>query len=158
MPEAAALEVPLVPEMIHRPDAPAHMMRVKPHGRRLTVRLGRRVIAESRDAVTVLEIGRDVADPVHYLPLRDVRAELAESGRSTHCPLKGDTSYFDLVGAGGTGEGGTGEGGAGEGGAGEGGKEIGWSYTRPLPFARVLEGRIAFDAARVVFESAPLSG
>ena len=129
------LAVPLVPGMIHRPEAPRHMMRIKPAERRVRVRLGQRTLAESTRALRLIEIGRDVADPVLYLPLEDVVATLAESGRSTHCPLKGDTTYFDL--ADGTAD------------------AIGWSYTRPLPFAAELAGHIAFDAARVTFESAP---
>lgn len=133
---AETLPTPLVPEMIHRPDAPGHMMRIKPAARLVRVRVGGATVAESRRALQVIEIGRDVADPVLYLPLEDVAATLVESERTTHCPLKGDTTYFDLAD-----------------GAADG---IGWSYTRPLPFAEALAGHIAFDASRATFESAPL--
>ena len=132
---ATTLAVPLVPEMIHRPDAPGHMMRVRLAGRLVRVRVGGRTIAESRRALQLIEIGRDVADPVLYLPLEDVAATLVESGRTTHCPLKGDATYFDLA----------------DGAA----DEIGWSYARPLPFAEALAGHVAFDASRATFESAP---
>lgn len=132
----ATLPVPLVPEMIHRPDAPSHMMRVKPLERLVRVRIGGETIAESRDTLQLVEIGRDLADPVLYFPRGDVTAELVENARTTHCPLKGDTTYFDLAD-----------------GAGE---EIAWSYTDPLPFASALRDHVAFDASRVTFESAPL--
>lgn len=135
MSDAATLPVPLVPEMIHRPDAPGHMMRIKPLARRIRVRVGGETIAESESALQLIEIGRDVADPVLYLPFDDVTAKLVESARTTHCPLKGDTTYFDLAGGG--------------------ADEIGWSYTSPLPFAEALAGHIAFDASRASFESAP---
>ena len=132
----ATLPVPLVPDMVHRPDAPGHMMRIKPLGRRLRVRLGDETIAETRRALTLIEIGRDVADPVLYVPRGDVVVDLVENARTTHCPLKGDTTYFDLAS-----------------GAAD---EISWSYTRPLPFAEALTDHVAFDASRVTFESAPL--
>ena len=131
------LPVPLVPEMIHRPGEPSHMMRVKSAGRRVAVRFRGREIAASDRALRVMEIARDVYDPVLYLPLDDVSAPLAKTGRSTHCPLKGDTTYYDLADD-------------------PEGTEIGWSYTRPLPIATVLEGYIAFDPARVSVEEGPL--
>ncbi len=128
------LAVPLVPDMIHRPGAPAHMMRIKPAGRRVTVRLGDAVLGSSDAALRVIEIGRDVYDPILYLPRADVSVALVETARTTHCPLKGDTSYYDVEGA----------------------REIAWSYTRPLPFARALEDHVAFDPARVTAEEGPL--
>lgn len=128
------LPVPLVPDMIHRPEAPAHMMRVKPAGRRVTVRLGEDVLAVSDSALRVIEIGRDVYDPILYLPRADVSARLGEAARTTHCPLKGDTTYFDIASA----------------------PEIAWSYTRPLPFADGLRDHVAFDPARVTIEEGPL--
>ena len=136
----AALETPLVSGMIHRPGTPAHMMRVRPAGRWVTVRLDDEVIARSRRVALLIEIGADVYDPAYYVPLDDVTADLVPTERSTHCPLKGDTTYYDL--------GPTGERGAVEG--------IGWSYTSPLEWAVELRGLIAFDPARVRIETAPL--
>ena len=133
---ARTLSTPLVPDMIHRPGVPAHMMRIKPLERRVRVRVGGEIVAESRRALQLIEIGRDVADPVLYLPREDVSAALADNARTSHCPLKGDTSYFDLA---------NGE-----------ADEIAWSYTHPLPFATALEGHLAFDASRATFESAPV--
>ena len=137
----ATLETPLVGDMIHRPDAPAHMMRIRPAEREVTVRLGEETIAVSRRAMLLVEIGRDVYDPVYYPPIDDVSADLVPVDRSTHCPLKGNTTYSDL-GANGTR------------GAVE---EIGWSYTEPLEWAGELRGLIAFDPKRVRIEIAPIS-
>ena len=133
---SAILPIPLVPAMIHRPDAPAHMMRIKPAARLVRIRLGGTVIAESRRALLLVEIGRDVADPVFYLPREDVTAALVDGARTTHCPLKGDTSYFDLAGGAVA--------------------EIAWSYTSPLPFAAELADHLAFDSSRTSVEIAPL--
>ena len=49
---ADALPVPLVDGMIHRPGAPAHMMRIAPANRRVTVRAGDVVLAASDPART----------------------------------------------------------------------------------------------------------
>ena len=124
----ATLDTPLVDGMIHRPDAPAHMMRLRPAGREVIVRLGGREIARSRDAAILVKIGRDVHDPAYYLPMGDV-AGLIATERSTHCPLKGDTTYYDLAPSG----------------KGEGAAEIAWSYTAPLEWAEGLRGLVAFD-------------
>lgn len=136
----AMLETPLVSGMIHRPDEAAHMMRVRPIGREVTVRLGDEIVARSRRAVLLVEIGKDVYDPAYYLPLSDVAVDLVPTERSTHCPLKGDTTYYDL--------GSTGER--------DGVEAIGWSYTEPLEWAGELRGLIAFDPAQVRIETAPL--
>ena len=136
----ATLETPLVGGMIHRPDRPAHMMRIKPLGREVTVRYGDEVIARSRRALMLIEIGSDVYDPAFYLPLDDVTADLVPMERSTHCPLKGDTTYYDL---GATDARGTVE-------------EFGWSYTEPLEWAADLRGMIAFDPSRARLDIAPI--
>ena len=121
-----SLDIPLVPRMIHRPDAPAHMMRAKPMERTVRVVREGEVLAEGRP-LQVIEIGRDVYDPVYYFHRSDVRAELEDTPKSTHCPLKGDTTYLDVndVGA------------------------IAWSYTKPLKLADILRDRVAFDAGAV---------
>ena len=146
------LETPLVEGMIHRPDAPAHMMRLRPAGREVIVRLATRdgagkgagkgegeEIARSRDAMVLIEIGRDVHDPAYYLPLADA-AGLVATDRTTHCPLKGDTTYYDLAPSDARGA----------------VAEIAWSYADPLEWARDLRGLVAFDPARVGIETAPL--
>ena len=140
----ATLETPLVDGMIHRPDAPAHMMRLKPAGREVIVRMNDEghhgeEIARSRGAMVLIEIGRDVYDPAYYLPMADARG-LAPSDRTTHCPLKGDTTYYDLAETGGR----------------MGVNAIAWSYTAPLEWAEPLRGLVAFDPERVSIETAPL--
>ena len=75
MSDADALPVPPVDGMIHRPDAPAHTMRIAPAKRRVSV--DGVTLATSDAALRPVEIGRDPYPPTYYLPLGDVRARLA---------------------------------------------------------------------------------
>ncbi len=90
--------VTLVRNAIHNPDEPRHFMRVVPApSRQVAVAAGRQVAASDR-AVVVKEVGRDIYDPVVYFPRDDVDMTLLERiDKSTYCPLKGDTEYFDVV-------------------------------------------------------------
>jgi uncharacterized protein (DUF427 family) len=115
---------------IHNPDNDAHFMRIKPVQARIRVRRGDTLLVESDNALRVLETGRDVYDPVIYVPEIDVVGALEPvADKSTHCPLKGDCSYFTRDG-----------------------QEIAWSYDRPLAIAEQLRGYIAFHANKVTIE------
>jgi uncharacterized protein (DUF427 family) len=60
-----------------------------------SVRAGGAVLGESSDA---LELREGDHPPVIYFPRDDVAmAFLDASDKSTHCPLKGDASYFSVV-------------------------------------------------------------
>lgn len=139
MSEPDTLPVPLIEGMIHRPEAPAHMMRIAAAGRLVTVRAGDRTLAESARALRLVEIGRDLYPPLYYLPLEDVRVALEATGKSTHCPLKGDTTYHDWHPEGEAPV-----------------RELAWVYDRPLPWAAELAGHVAFDPARTTIVDAPL--
>ena len=92
------VDVTLVKNAIHNPNEPRHFMRIVPAGGRRIASVGGHVVAESEAAVVVKEVGRDIYDPVVYFPRSDVdMATLTTIDKSTHCPLKGDTEYFDLV-------------------------------------------------------------
>ena len=138
----ARAQVTLSRETIHNPDEPRHYMRIKPVTGEVRVRLDGRLLAASRRALRVLEAGRDIYDPVFYLPPADVRADLSPADRRTFCPLKSHASYFDLVSDRGEVE----------------AAEIAWSYREALDCATELKGLIAFDAARVAFEEHPAPG
>ena len=134
-------DITFVTKGIHRPDEPRHFMRLKPVMGGVRISRGGQELARSGKALRVLEAGRDLYDPVVYLPREDVSASLREvEGKSTHCPLKGDTAYFDLMAA--------------DGSIAE--RNIAWSYTKPLSFAMELKDLIAFDPAKVsVMEQGP---
>lgn len=106
-------------------------MRIRPIPRLVRVRVGDLVLAESRDAVRVTEVARDVYDSVVYFPRVDVADSLERvPEKSTHCPLKGDAVYYRM-GA---------------------GNELAWSYEAPFDFAAELKDRVAFYADSVVLE------
>jgi uncharacterized protein (DUF427 family) len=87
--------------------------------------VGGETIADSRDVFMLHESG---LQPIYYFPPDDVRSEFLEpSDRHTHCPKKGDASYWTIR-------------------AGETVVEAGaWYYPEPLPGApERLRGLIAF--------------
>ena len=133
-------DVTLAQETIHNPSEPRHFMRLKPVGRRVRIRLGDEVLAETTRALRVLEVGKDLYDPVLYVPDEDVVARLGPNDRTTHCPLKGDAAHFDLIGEDGTVR----------------QPKIAWSYREPLGHASGLAGRTAFYTDRLTVEEAPL--
>ncbi|WP_421859114.1 DUF427 domain-containing protein [Oricola sp.] len=115
---------------IHNPYNDAHFMRIKPVSGAVRVTRGDRVLAQSAKAIRVMETGRDVYDPVIYIPSGDVSDALhAVPGKTTHCPLKGDASYFALDG-----------------------EEIAWTYGEPFDWAHELAGHVGFYAGKVTIE------
>jgi uncharacterized protein (DUF427 family) len=129
----------LVATAIHRPGEPRHFMRLKPVDRRVRIRHGDTLLAETTDALRLLEVGKDLYDPAFYLPPAAITCRLVRTSRTSHCPLKGDAVYFDLVY--------------------EAGAvvlpEIAWSYPEPLAIAGELAGRIAFYPDHLIIEEGP---
>jgi uncharacterized protein (DUF427 family) len=81
-------------------------------------------IADSRRALLLLERSHR---PVYYFPMDDVRMDLlTATNKHTHCPRKGDASYWTI--------------------------EVGdrrsenaaWSYLDPIPQATEIKGYVAF--------------
>jgi uncharacterized protein (DUF427 family) len=107
------------------PPPPGRAVYLEPTPRRLRVEVGGETIADSRDAMLLHESG---LQPVYYFPPDDVRADVLEpSGKHTHCPKKGDASYYTIR-------------------VGDRVVESGaWYYPEPLPDAPpLLKGLIAF--------------
>lgn len=121
--------LPDIPEAIRNPDNPRHFMVVKPVPRRVQIFDGDTLVAETTDAIRVMEVGKTLYDPVLYVPESDIRVPLSAIDKTTHCPLKGDASYHAHDG-----------------------EEIAWSYELPFGFAVVLASRRAFwtDKVRIV--------
>jgi uncharacterized protein (DUF427 family) len=116
---------------------PEHRIETKPAGVRVRVTFNGEVIADSRDAIRLEE---NKYAPVYYLPRKDVKMErLARTTHSTHCPFKGDASYYTLS---------------------VGGRTVAnavWSYEQPYDEMSVIKDRLAFypdkvDAISVVQE------
>ena len=78
-----------------REIAPNGLVATEPAGKHIKVSFGGEVILDTTDAITLLE---ESHDPVTYVPLADFTAGvLKASDTRTHCPRKGDASYFSLV-------------------------------------------------------------
>jgi uncharacterized protein (DUF427 family) len=77
--------------------AGAHRISTSSSTRRVRVEHEGRVLAESSRAVELEETGL----PTRYsLPREDVRLDLLEASDTTsHCPFKGDATYFSAAGA-----------------------------------------------------------
>lgn len=86
----------LTNDAIHNPSEPRHFMDVTPVSRCVRISLGARQLAQSKMARRIIEVGKTFYRPMIYVPTDDVAAELRVSERTTSCPLKGQTTYFDL--------------------------------------------------------------
>jgi uncharacterized protein (DUF427 family) len=76
------------------PPPPGRALYLEPTPKRIRVVVGGETVADSRAAMMLHESGHQ---PMYYFPPEDVRAELLEpSDRSTHCPKKGDASYYTI--------------------------------------------------------------
>ncbi|MEP3280341.1 MAG: DUF427 domain-containing protein [Stappiaceae bacterium] len=125
----------LVKGAIHNPNEPRHFMRIKPVNKVVTISLKNEPLAKTTHALRLMEVGKDIYDPVFYLPRGDILVPLEQvADKETHCPLKGDASYWCLR---------------------DQGTHIAWSYDKPFEFADQLAGYIAFDAALVDIYEAP---
>lgn len=129
---SAPEDITLVQNAIHNPSEPRHFMRVVSSDRERTAMIGETPVARSADALIVKEVGRDVYDHVTYFPRRDVDMDaLIRIDKSTHCPLKGNTEYFDIVVDG------------------ERIAEAAWSYVDTIDEAAELRDLVAFDSSKV---------
>ena len=122
--------VAAVPEddfLIKNPDNPSHLMVIKPVAGTVRVERNGVELAVSADAVRVMEIGRSVYDPMVYLPEADLTMALEKIDKSSHCPLKGDTEYFDINAEDGP------------------INNAAWSYHTTIEIADALRGYVGFD-------------
>jgi uncharacterized protein (DUF427 family) len=108
---------------------PDHRIEVEPAAEPIRVEFDGKTVAESRHAL-ILHESRHA--PVAYFPREDVRMDLLdETAHSTHCPFKGDASYFSVRGAG------------------ESGENVAWSYEHPFEEMQDIAGFVAFYRARM---------
>ena len=106
------------------PPPPGKTLYLEPTPKRLRVEVGGVTIADSRRAMMLHESGQQ---PIYYFPPQDVRADVLEdSDRHTHCPKKGDASYYTIRAGG------------------EEVKDGAWYYPDPLTGAPPIKGLIAF--------------
>ena len=75
-------------------SAVAYEMQVRPHTRRVRAEFAGVCVADSRNAVELLE---GQMPPAIYFPREDVRMDLLQrTTHTTYCPFKGNASYWTL--------------------------------------------------------------
>ena len=108
---------------------PDHPITIAPAGERVRVIFNGRTVAETIRALVLQEAAYK---PVLYIPREDADASLlARSPHKTHCPYKGDASYYSI--------------------------RVGdrvaenaiWSYEQPFPAMSEIAGHLAFYPDRV---------
>jgi len=108
---------------------PDHPISVERNPGRVVVTVAGRVIADTRNALTLREARYA---PVQYIPLRDVDMTLlAPTDHATYCPYKGDASYFSIPAGG------------------ERATNAVWSYEAPYEAVAVIKDHLAFYPDRV---------
>ena len=114
---------------------PGHRIEAKPAGVRVRVTFKGEVIADTKDVIALEEAmsGSTVAPVVYYIPRKDVKMDrLKRSSNKTHCPFKGDASYFSLV---------------------NGPENAVWSYEQPYDEMMALKDLLAFYPDKVEISS-----
>ncbi|HEX8571710.1 MAG TPA: DUF427 domain-containing protein [Allosphingosinicella sp.] len=110
----------------------AHAIDIAPFGGRVRVRVGGGAVADTAHALLLQE---GSLPPVFYIPRGDVHMDrLVPSSTTSHCPFKGDASYFSVAG---------------------GPADVAWSYERPLEQASGIAGHLAFYPDKAEIETVP---
>ena len=108
---------------------PDHPISIAPHPQRVRVTLNGRVVADTTRALALREASYP---PVFYIPREDADMAVFErTNHSTHCPYKGDASYYSI--------------------------RVGdklaenaiWSYEQPFPAVGEISEHLAFYPNRV---------
>ncbi len=103
----------------------AFRVAVKPAGKRVRAVFAGETIADSTDAVVWYETRLPC---VYYFPRKDVRMDfLQRTGHRTHCPFKGNASYWTIEAGNQTAD------------------NVVWSYENPLEDAQDIVDYLAFD-------------
>ena len=111
---------------------PDHPIAITPNPKRVRVTADGAVIADSTHALTLKEASYP---SVQYVPREDANmALLSRTERTTHCPYKGDASYYSVT---------------------AGGKALEnsiWTYETPFPAMAEITGHLAFYPDKVKIE------
>lgn len=108
---------------------PDHPITITRNANRVRVIFAGQVVADTTRALTLREANYP---PVQYIPRADaVMTRLARSAHTSHCPYKGDASYFSIVAGATTAD------------------NAVWSYEQPFPAMAEIAGYLAFYPNRV---------
>ncbi|MBN9074843.1 MAG: hypothetical protein BGN87_19075 [Rhizobiales bacterium 65-79] len=114
-------------------DHPEHTITIEPFGGVVNVMFRDVMIASTNRAKLLREKGHD---PVLYLPFEDIYfVHLEKTATTTHCPFKGDASYWNVNGQD------------------EAEKHVMWAYEHPYDEMREIKGYGAFYPDRVVLDT-----
>jgi uncharacterized protein (DUF427 family) len=108
---------------------PEHPITVEPNPRRVVVSIEGRIIADSREALTLREANYPA---VQYIPRKDVAMPLLErTDHATYCPYKGDCAYYSIPLGG------------------ERSVNAVWTYEAPYPAVAAIKEHLAFYPDRI---------
>lgn len=108
---------------------PEHPIAITPATERVRVIFNGEIVADTRRALVLREASYK---PVYYVPRDDAQmALLQRTSHATHCPYKGDASYYSISVNGRTAE------------------NAIWSYEAPFPAMAAIKGHLAFYPSRV---------
>jgi uncharacterized protein (DUF427 family) len=108
---------------------PDHPITIARNGGRVRVSFAGKTIAETANALTLKEASYP---PVFYIPRADAdMSALTPTAHHTHCPYKGDASYFTIAVGGRTAE------------------NAVWSYEQPFSAVAEIKEHLAFYPNRV---------
>ncbi len=112
-----------------RIPGPDHPITIEANPSHVVVTLGGKVIADTRDALTL----REAAYPaVLYIPRKDVDMTLLQrTDHATYCPYKGDCGYFSIPSGG------------------ERAVNAVWTYENPYAAVAQIKDHLAFYPDRV---------
>lgn len=114
-------------------DHPEHTITVEPFDGVVNVKFRDVMIASSDRAKLLDEKGHD---PILYLPFEDIYfAHLEKTETTTHCPFKGDASYWSVKGQD------------------EAAKDVMWAYQHPYDEMLEIKDHGAFYPNRVVIDT-----
>ena len=109
-----------------RHGKPAPHISTRPAGMRVVAKFKGETIADTREALALKEGSYPV---VYYFPRKDVKMDrLERTAHSTHCPYKGDASYYSLKG---------------------GPENAVWSYEQPFDEMAAIKDLLAFYPDKV---------
>ena len=102
---------------------------MSPSGKRIVVKIAGVRVADTMRAIALKEASYPL---VQYIPRADADMTLlTPTARATHCPYKGDASYFSLAADGATAD------------------NAVWSYETPFPAMQQIAGYLAFYPNKV---------
>jgi len=108
---------------------PDHPITITPARERITVTVAGRRIADTREALILMEAGYS---PVYYIPRKDVdMARLEWTSHQTYCPYKGECAYYSIPAGG------------------ERSVNAVWTYQRPYAAVSEIREYLAFYPDRV---------